>query len=438
MTSAQRAFDVGALAGRRIVLGVTGGIAAYKAVEVASRLKKAGADVRVIMTRAATSFVTPLTFREITGQAVTETMWGEPHHHVEHIALAEFAELVLVAPATANFVAKAAAGMADDMLTTCVLATRAPLLIAPAMNTGMWKNPVTQENVARLTARGTTVIPPAVGKLACGTTGTGRLPEPTEIVRIVEEHFARAQSLVGRRILVTAAGTEEALDPVRFLGNRSTGRMGFAVAAEAARRGAEVILVAGPTPLSTPVGVRRVDVRSARDMYAAVRAEYDTVDAVIKAAAVADYRPAETAAHKIKKSDGELTLTLVRNPDILYELGQRKRHQILVGFAAETQNVAEYARGKLAKKNLDFIVANNVAEKDAGFGVATNHVQIFYADGRAEDHPLMPKAELAGVILDRLEDVLKSSLKPAPLAGQGDHAQHGERGESRNSCDEIS
>ena len=438
MTSAQRAFDVGALAGRRIVLGVTGGIAAYKAVEVASRLKKAGADVRVIMTRAATSFVTPLTFREITGQAVTETMWGEPHHHVEHIALAEFAELVLVAPATANFVAKAAAGMADDMLTTCVLATRAPLLIAPAMNTGMWKNPVTQENVARLTARGTTVIPPAVGKLACGTTGTGRLPEPAEIVRIVEEHFARAQSLVGRRILVTAAGTEEALDPVRFLGNRSTGRMGFEVAAEAARRGAEVILVAGPTPLSTPADVRRVDVRSARDMYAAVRAEYDTVDAVIKAAAVADYRPAETAEHKIKKSDGELTLTLVRNPDILYELGQKKQHQILVGFAAETQNVAEYARGKLAKKNLDFIVANNVAEKDAGFGVPTNHVQIFYADGRAEDHPLMPKAELAGVILDRLEDVLKSSLKPAPLAGKGDHAQHGERGESRNSCDEIS
>ena len=438
MTSAQRASDVGALAGRRIVLGVTGGIAAYKAVEVASRLKKAGADVRVIMTRAAASFVTPLTFREITGQPVTETMWGEPHHHVEHIALAEFAELVLVAPATANFIAKAAAGMADDMLTTCVLATRAPLLIAPAMNTGMWENPVTQENVARLTARGTTVIPPAVGQLACGTTGAGRLPEPAGIVRIVEEYFAHAQSLTGRRILVTAAGTEEALDPVRFLGNRSTGRMGFAIAAEAARRGAEVILVAGPTPLATPAGVRRVDVRSARDMHAAVRAEYDGVDAVIKAAAVADYRPAETAEHKIKKSDGELTLTLTRNPDILYELGQKKQHQILVGFAAETQNVAEYARGKLAKKNLDFIVANNVAEKDAGFGVPTNHVQIFYADGRAEDHQLMPKAELAGVILDRLEDVLKSSLKPASLAGKGEHAQHGERGESRNSCDEIS
>ena len=430
MTSAQRVSDVGTLAGRRIVLGVTGGIAAYKAVEIASRLKKAGADVRVIMTRAATSFVTPLTFREITAQPVTETMWGEPLHHVEHIALAEFAELVLVAPATANFIAKAAAGMADDMLTTCVLATRAPLLIAPAMNTGMWENPVMQENVRRLTERGATIIPPAVGELACGTTGAGRLPEPVAIVRIVEEHFVRAQSLVGRRILVTAAGTEEALDPVRFLGNRSTGRMGFAVAAEAVRRGAEGILVAGPTPLTTPAGVRRVDVRSARDMHAAVLAEYDGVDAVIKAAAVADYRPAEIAAHKIKKSDGELTITLTRNPDILYELGQRKQHQILVGFAAETQNVAEYARGKLAKKNLDFIVANNVAEKDAGFGVPTNHVQIFYADGRAEDHPLMAKSELAGVILDRLEDVLKSFPKPAPLAGKGHHAQHGERGES--------
>lgn len=398
---------MGVLTGRRIVLGVTGGIAAYKAVEIASRLKKAGADVRVIMTRAACSFVTPLTFREITGAPVAETMWGEPHHHVEHIALAEFAELVLVAPATANFIAKAAAGIADDMLTTSVLATRAPLVIAPAMNTGMWENSVTQENLRRLTERGAQIIPPAVGQLACGTTGAGRLPEPEEIVRIVEAYFASAQSLAGRRILVTAAGTEEPLDPVRYLGNRSTGRMGFEIAAEAARRGAEVMLIAGPTSIATPAGVRRVDVRSARDMHAAVLAEYDAVDAVVKAAAVADYRPAEIAAHKIKKSDGELTLTLTRNPDILYELGQKKRHQILVGFAAETQNVAEYARGKLAKKNLDFIVANNVAEKDAGFGVPTNHVQIFYADGRAEDHPLMPKAELAGVILDRLEEALQ-------------------------------
>ena len=398
---------MGALAGRRIVLGVTGGIAAYKAVEVASRLKKAGAELRVIMTRGAQSFVAPLTFREVADAPVVTTMWGEPQHHVAHIALAEFAELVLIAPATANLIAKAAAGIADDMLTTTVLATRAPLLLAPAMNTVMWESPVTQENIRRLTARGAQIIPPAEGLLACGAVGAGRLPEPAEIVRAAEAHFAPAQSLTGRRILVTAAGTEEPLDPVRYLGNRSTGRMGYEVAAEAARRGAEVILVSGPTPLATPAGVQRVDVRSAREMYAAVLAAYDGVDAVIKAAAVADYRPAETAEHKIKKSDGELTLTLTRNPDILYELGQKKRHQILVGFAAETQNVADYARGKLTKKNLDFIVANNVAEENAGFGVATNHVQIFYADGRAEEHPLMAKAALAGIILDRLAGMLR-------------------------------
>ena len=398
---------MGALAGRRIVLGVTGGIAAYKAVEVASRLKKAGAELRVIMTRGAQSFVAPLTFREVADAPVVTTMWGEPQHHVAHIALAEFAELVLIAPATANLIAKAAAGIADDMLTTTVLATRAPLLLAPAMNTVMWESPVTQENIRRLTARGAQIIPPAEGLLACGAVGAGRLPEPAEIVRAAEAHVARTQSLTGRRILVTAAGTEEPLDPVRYLGNRSTGRMGYEVAAEAARRGAEVILVSGPTPLATPAGVQRVDVRSAREMYAAVLAAYDGVDAVIKAAAVADYRPAETAEHKIKKSDGELTLTLTRNPDILYQLGQKKRHQILVGFAAETQNVADYARGKLTKKNLDFIVANNVAEENAGFGVATNHVQIFYADGRAEEHPLMAKAALAGIILDRLAGMLR-------------------------------
>lgn len=399
---------MGTLAGRSIVLGVTGGIAAYKAVEIASRLKKAGAEVRVVMTRAAASFVAPLTFREITGQAVATSMWTEiPAHHVEHIALAELADLVLVAPATANFIAKAEAGIADDLLTTTVLATRAPLYIAPAMNTGMWENPVTQENVMRLCERGAQVIPPAEGLLACGTTGAGRLPEPEEIVAAVERHFAAAEILAGRRIIVTAGGTEEALDPVRYLSNRSTGRMGYAVAAEAARRGAEVILVSAPTHLDTPAGVRRVNVRSAREMYAAVMAEYETADAVVKAAAVADYRPAEIAPQKIKKSDGELTIHLTRNPDILMELGRKKTHQVLVGFAAETENVETYAQGKLAKKNLDFIVANNVAEKDAGFSVGTNRVKIFFKDGRAEEHPLMAKSELAGIILDRLADALE-------------------------------
>lgn len=399
---------MGTLAARRIVLGVTGGIAAYKAVEIASRLKKAGAEVHVVMTRAAASFVAPLTFREITGQAVVTSMWMEvPAHHVEHIALAELADLVLVAPATANFIAKAAAGIADDLLTTTVLATCAPLYIAPAMNTGMWENPVTQENVMRLRERGAQIIPPAEGMLACGTTGAGRLPEPEEIVAAVERHFASAERLAGRRIIVTAGGTEEALDPVRYLGNRSTGRMGYAVAAEAARRGAEVILVSAPTHFDTPAGVRRVNVRSAREMYAAVMAEYENADAVIKAAAVADYRPAEVAPQKIKKSDGELTITLTRNPDILMELGQKKTRQVLVGFAAETENVETYAQGKLAKKNLDFIVANNVAEKDAGFSVGTNRVKIFFKDGRAEEHPLMAKSELAGIILDRLADELE-------------------------------
>ena len=399
---------MGTLAGRSIVLGVTGGIAAYKAVEIASRLKKAGAEVRVVMTRAAASFVAPLTFREITGQAVATSMWTEiPAHHVEHIALAELADLVLVAPATANFIAKAAAGIADDLLTTTVLATRAPLYIAPAMNTGMWENPVTQENVMRLCERGAQVIPPAEGLLACGTTGAGRLPEPEEIVAAVERHFAAAESLAGRRIIVTAGGTEEAIDPVRYLSNRSTGRMGYAVAAEAARRGAEVILISAPTHLDTPAGVRRVNVRSAREMHAAVMAEYETADAVVKAAAVADYRPAEIAPQKIKKSDGELTIHLTRNPDILMELGRKKTHQVVVGFAAETENVETYAQGKLAKKNLDFIVANNVAEKDAGFSVGTNRVKIFFKDGRAEEHPLMAKSELAGIILDRLADELE-------------------------------
>ena len=399
---------MGTLAGRSIVLGVTGGIAAYKAVEIASRLKKAGAEVRVVMTRAAASFVAPLTFREITGQAVATSMWTEiPAHHVEHIALAELADLVLVAPATANFIAKAAAGIADNLLTTTVLATRAPLYIAPAMNTGMWENPVTQENVMRLRDRGVQVIPPAEGLLACGTTGAGRLPEPEEIVAAVERHFAAAEILAGRRIIVTAGGTEEALDPVRYLSNRSTGRMGYAVAAEAARRGAEVILVSAPTHLDTPAGVRRVDVRSAREMYDAVMAEYENADAVVKAAAVADYRPAEIAPQKIKKSDGELTITLARNPDILMELGRKKTRQVLVGFAAETENVETYAQGKLLKKNLDFIVANNVAEKDAGFSVGTNRVKIFFKDGRAEEHPLMAKSELAGIILDRLADELE-------------------------------
>ena len=401
------AAQAGQLAGRHIVMGVTGSIAAYKAVEVVSRLRKLGAEVHVIMTRAAREFVTETTFREISGQHVAGDMWAPVHaFQVEHIALAKLADLVLVAPATAHVLAKAAHGLADDMLSTTLLATRAPVFFAPAMNTNMYENVATQENLQTLRKRGCHIIEPDSGHLACGTSGKGRLPEPAAIVAEVVRYFTQSQALAGRKVLVTAAGTREPIDPVRFLGNRSTGRMGFAVAAEAARRGAEVTLIAGPTSLRAPAGVRRIDVETAQEMRAAVLAAYDAADIVIKTAAVADYRPATVAEHKIKKSEGELTLTLVRNPDILYELGQKKIRQVLVGFAAETRDVAAYARAKLAKKNLDFIVANNVAESDAGFGAETNRVTIYGADGSEERYPLLSKAEVAAHILDKAQSRL--------------------------------
>lgn len=398
-----------ALSGRKIVLGVTGGIAAYKAVEIASRLKKAGAEVHVIMTRGAENFVTELTFREISGQPVTTDMWAKvPHYHVEHIALATLADAVLIAPATANVIAKAACGIADDMLTTTLLATKAPVFVAPAMNTNMYENPVTQRNLRELTARGFHLIEPASGLLACGVTGKGRLPEPQSIVGVLADFFAKGRVLSGKKVLVTAGGTIEPLDPVRYLGNRSTGRMGYAIAQQAVNRGAEVVLISAPTSLPAPVGVRLVRVETAREMREAVLKEFADSDIVIKAAAVADYRPKVVAANKIKKQEGEFTLVLERNPDILYELGQKKTHQLLVGFAAETTNVEDYARKKLAKKNLDFIVANDVSEEGAGFGVETNHVKIFARDGRAWDYPLLPKMELGGIILDHVEKLLKA------------------------------
>ena len=401
------AAQAGQLAGRHIVMGVTGSIAAYKAVEGVSRLRKRGAEVHAIRTRAAREFVTEMTFREISGQPVAGDMWAPVHaFQVEHIALAKLADLVLVAPATAHVLAKAAHGLADDMLSTTLLATRAPVFFAPAMNTNMYENVATQENLQTLRKRGCNIIEPDSGHLACGTSGKGRLPEPAAIVAEVVRYFTQSQALAGRKVLVTAAGTREPIDPVRFLGNRSTGRMGFAVAAEAARRGAEVTLIAGPTSLRAPAGVRRIDVEPAQEMRAAGLAAYDAADIVIKTAAVADYRPATVAEHKIKKSEGELTLTLVRNPDILYELGQKKIRQVLVGFAAETRDVAAYARAKLAKKNLDFIVANNVAESDAGFGAETNRVTIYGADGSEERYPLLSKDEVAAHILDKAQSRL--------------------------------
>ena len=400
---------MGALSGKKIVLGVTGGIAAYKAVEIASRLRKAGAEVHVIMTKAAQEFVTELTFREITGQPVTTTMWGKvANFNVEHIALAQMADLILVAPATANVIAKIALGMADDMLTTTILAAKAPVVLAPAMNTNMYENPVTQQNITALKRRGFAIIEPAAGHLACGIDGKGRLPEPVEIVTQVTARLTRQQTLAGRKLIVTAGGTIEPLDPVRYLGNHSTGKMGYAVAEAAAQRGAQVTLVSGPTHLPEPASenITTVRVQSARQMREAVLAEYEAADGVIMSAAVADYRPQQVAAEKIKKSDDELVLQLVRNPDILWELGQQKKQQVLVGFAAETCNVAAYAQGKLTKKNLDFIVANDVSAQDAGFAVDTNRVQLFFREGQQESYPLMSKRQLAEIIADKLEAYL--------------------------------
>lgn len=389
---------------KKIVLGVTGGIAAYKVVEVASKLRQAGAEVHVIMTEEATKFVTPLTFREITGQPVVSDMWAEvTQWNVAHVALATLADMVLIAPATANIIAKAAAGIADDMLSTTLLATKAPVLFAPAMNTNMYENPVTQRNIKTLKGLGYKFIEPDSGHLACGVTGVGRLPEPTAIVAAVDDYFVVAGELAGKKVLVTAAGTIEPIDPVRFIGNRSSGRMGYAIAAEAKRRGADVVLVSGPSALTPPEGVTVINIETAEQMRQAVLREFADTDITIKAAAVADYRAKTVADNKIKKNDETLVVELEKNPDILKELGSiKKKGQILVGFAAETQNLLKYAKEKLEKKNLDFIVANDVTKPEAGFNVETNLIKILFRDGNIEEFPLLKKSELAKIILDRI------------------------------------
>ena len=389
---------------KNVILGVTGGIAAYKSVDLASRLRKAGANVHVIMTTGAQNFVTPLTFREITGNPVTTTMWGEvTNHNVEHIALANLADLVIVAPATANFIAKCAMGMADDMLTTTLLATKAPIFFAPAMNSNMYENQLTQKNIDVLIESGWNFIPPESGHLACGTDGVGRMPEPADIVDFVHFTMAFAADMLGIKVLVTAAGTYEPIDPVRYIGNRSSGKMGYAIAEAAKKRGAEVILVSGPSALTPPDGVEFIGVESAAEMRDAVMEHFSEADMIIKAAAVADYRVRNASDQKIKKNDEELTLVLEKNPDILKELGEKKRTgQILVGFAAETQNLLEYARAKLEKKNLDMIVANDVSRKDAGFNTDTNVVKLLYRNGTIEELPIMTKQKLADELLNRV------------------------------------
>ena len=389
---------------KNVILGVTGGIAAYKSVDLASRLRKAGANVHVIMTKGAQNFVTPLTFREITGNPVTTTMWGEvTNHNVEHIALANLADLVIVAPATANFIAKCAIGMADDMLTTTLLATKAPIFFAPAMNSNMYENQLTQKNIDVLIESGWNFIPPESGHLACGTDGVGRMPEPADILDFVRFTMAFAADMLGIKVLVTAAGTYEPIDPVRYIGNRSSGKMGYAIAEAAKKRGAEVILVSGPSALTPPEGVEFIGVESAAEMRDAVMEHFSEADMVIKAAAVADYRVRNVSDQKIKKNDEELTLVLEKNPDILKELGEKKRAgQILVGFAAETQNLLEYAKAKLEKKNLDMIVANDVSRKDAGFNTDTNVVKLLYRNGTIEELPIMTKHKLADELLNRV------------------------------------
>jgi len=385
-----------------VVVGVTGCIGAYKACELVRDLMRRGFRVKVVMTESATHFVTPLTFRTLTGEPVAASLWAdEPDSKVHHISLAEEADVFVVAPCTANVIAKLAHGRADDMLTTTVLATEAPVIVAPAMNTHMWRKDVTQNNVAALRARGYAFIEPGHGALACGDVGEGRLAEPATIADAAAAEARRSRDLAGVHVLVTAGPTHEPLDPVRFIGNRSSGKTGFAVAGEAARRGARVSLVTGPVSLPDPFGVEVVRVTTALQMRSAVLARFDSSNVVIASAAVADFRPATFASGKIKKTDAPAAVELARNPDILAELGEANDGRaILVGFAAETSDVVAYAREKLTAKHLDLVVANDVSG-ELGFETDENRV-IFVSQNAAEDLPVLDKRVIARELLDRV------------------------------------
>ena len=390
--------------GKNVVLGITGGIAAYRAAQIAREMTKRGAHVYCILTRNATNFITQQTMETLTGNPAVVDMFARPDKwEVEHIALAKRADVFLVAPASANFIGKVASGVADDMLTTTVMATRAPLLIAPAMNSNMYENPVTQRNMQTLkTLLRAQFIEPKVGLLACNDVGKGHIADDETILEAVERALTPGD-LTGKKVLVTAGPTREALDPVRFLTNRSSGRMGYALAEAAARRGAEVTLVSGPVALECPTGVRREFVESTQDLYCAMERLCREQDVIIQAAAPADYRPAHIAGQKIKKADGEaMELKLVENPDVAAMVGSKKRPgQVLVAFAAETQNLSENAAKKLDKKNVDFIVGNDVTRPGAGFDVETNIITIFDRSG-ATELPMMKKTEVADKILDHV------------------------------------
>lgn len=388
---------------KTILLGVTGGIAAYKSASLASRLVKAGAEVRVIMTEHATNFINPITFETLTGhKCITDTFDRNFEFQVEHVSLAKKADVIMVAPATANVIAKLAHGLADDMLTTTILASHAPKLIAPAMNTGMYENPVTQNNLALLKKYGMEVIEPAAGHLACGDEGKGKMPEP----EILYEHILRScackQDMKGLKVLVTAGPTQEAVDPVRFLTNHSSGRMGYSIAKACMLRGADVTLVTGRTALTPPLFVDVVPVVSAKDMYDAVISRSDEMDIIIKAAAVADYRPVHVAEEKVKKSDGSFSLELERTDDILKYLGEHKKPgQFLCGFSMETENMLENSRKKLEKKHLDMIAANNLKVPGAGFETTTNIITIITPDS-VKELELMSKDDAAFRLLDEI------------------------------------
>lgn len=387
-----------------LLLGVTGGIAAYKSLELASRMRKRGWEVQVVMTEAATRFVAPLTFEAITHRPVQRSMWdgataSSSGAGIDHIELGKTSDVFLIAPASANTIARLAAGMADDVLCATALASRSPVVLAPAMNPRMWEHPATQSNLALLRGRGVQVIAPAEGEMACGDVGTGRLPEPAMLEAWLTEFVAQGRSLAGVRVLVTAGGTREPLDPVRYVGNRSSGRMGHAIAAAAARRGADVTLIT-TQPAHAPAGMRLMTVETALEMKAAVDGCFDGQHVVVMTAAVADYRPVEAGMAKRKKDGQDWSLTLTPNPDILADLGRRKREQFLIGFAAETEHPERAARGKLAAKNADWIVGNDVSQKGVGFDSERNRVLVVGRDGFFVDWPELSKTEIAERLWD--------------------------------------
>ena len=402
----------------RITLGVTGGVAAYKAAELVRRLQQDGFTVQVVMTRGAREFITPLTFAALSGQKVITDLFAESggeanlESAIEHIAVAQRTDLLLVAPATADILAKFARGIADDFLTTLYLASIAPVVVAPAMNVNMWNHPATRENVEMLRARGVMIVDPDEGYLACGMTGAGRLAGQEAIVAAVHEALHAVRDLAGQRVLVTAGPTRENVDPVRYLTNRSSGKMGYAVAEAAARRGARVILVSGPTSLEAPPGVERIDVQSAEEMQQAVQQKIADCSIAIFAAAVADYRPAEPGGQKIKRGPESMSISLEPTPDILASVARSKGDRFIVGFAAETDHVAENARKKLAAKNADLMVANDVTAEGAGFDHDTNVVTLFARDGRDLALPRMSKSEVAQRILDEVVRLRSASRTP--------------------------